>query len=84
MQSIEDHGYVLDLGVPDVPGFLSFKDVKKHRPNDTTQFHIGRLLNVSVSEDAAKGRTCKVTLDPRIYTTTLVRSPQDIYTVSFC
>ncbi|KAJ8702367.1 rRNA biogenesis protein rrp5 [Pleurotus ostreatus] len=81
VQSIEDHGYVLDLGVPDVPGFLSFKDVKKHHPNDTTRFHIGRLLNVSVSEDAAKGRTCKVTLDPRIYTTTLLTEVSNVTSV---
>ncbi|KAL4266621.1 rRNA biogenesis protein rrp5 [Pleurotus pulmonarius] len=81
VQSVEDHGYVLDLGVPDVPGFLSFKDVQKHCPNNTTQFHIGRLLNVSVAEDAAKGRTCKVTVDPRIYTTTLLTEVSNVTSV---
>src|ERR1700732_4366298 len=29
VKSIEDHGYILDLGLPDVSGFLSFEDANK-------------------------------------------------------
>ncbi|KAI0027317.1 nucleic acid-binding protein [Vararia minispora EC-137] len=59
VKSIEDHGYILNLGIADVSGFLSFKDAKK-RFGDA-KLHIGRLLDVVVSKLSSNGRTCNVT-----------------------
>ncbi|KAI0046598.1 nucleic acid-binding protein [Auriscalpium vulgare] len=61
--SVEDHGYILTLGVPDVSGFLSFKDAQKVYQADS-RLHVGRLLDVAVSKLSSNGRTCNVTLAP--------------------
>ena len=37
VQSIEDHGYILDLGLSDLQGFLSFKDTKEFTPNSISK-----------------------------------------------
>ncbi|KAM5530726.1 hypothetical protein V8D89_015586 [Ganoderma adspersum] len=62
VKSIEDHGYILDLGIPDVSGFLSFKDAKKGVCG-SKKLHIGRLLDVAVSKVSSNGRICNVSID---------------------
>ncbi|KAI0361371.1 hypothetical protein OH77DRAFT_1468895 [Trametes cingulata] len=63
VKSIEDHGYILDLGVPDVSGFLSFKDAQKGPFDSDKKLHIGRLLDVAVTKMSGNGRTCNVSVD---------------------
>ncbi|KAJ7431840.1 hypothetical protein B0H11DRAFT_839096 [Mycena galericulata] len=60
VQSVEDHGYILNLGIPGISGFLSFKDAK-HGPFDAeTKLSVGRLLDVTVTSVSSNGRTCNV------------------------
>ncbi|KAE9408289.1 U3 snoRNP-associated protein Rrp5 [Gymnopus androsaceus JB14] len=54
VKSVEDHGYLLDLGIPDVSGFLS-------------KLRVGQLLDATVSSISKNGRTCNVTLDPETF-----------------
>ncbi|KZT35635.1 nucleic acid-binding protein [Sistotremastrum suecicum HHB10207 ss-3] len=63
VKSVEDHGYILDLGLPEVPGFISLKDVEKSNPSRKSKFAVGHLLTVCVKKLTENGRTCTVTLD---------------------
>jgi rRNA biogenesis protein RRP5 len=49
--------------MPDVSGFLSFKEAKKGPFDHNTKLHVGRLIDVSVSKMSDNGRTCTVTVD---------------------
>ena len=60
VKSIEDHGYILNLGIPDVSGFLSFKDAKKAL-GSPSNLPVGSIIDVSVSKLSSNGRTCNVT-----------------------
>lgn len=68
MKSKEDHGYILDLGISDISGFLSFKDAKKGLFDEPENLHVGRLIDVAVTKMSGNGRTCNVTTDPRTCT----------------
>ncbi|TRM65942.1 hypothetical protein BD626DRAFT_612896 [Schizophyllum amplum] len=69
VQSVEDHGYILDLGVPGVSGFLSFKDTPKPSSDDEdAKLPVGGLVNVTVQKLSKNGRICNVTADPAIFT----------------
>ncbi|OCH94735.1 U3 snoRNP-associated protein Rrp5 [Obba rivulosa] len=65
IKSVEDHGYILNLGVPEISGFLSFKDATKGYPQNGAKLHVGQILDISVTKVASNGRTCTVTVDPR-------------------
>jgi rRNA biogenesis protein RRP5 len=64
VQSIEDHGYILDIGVLGSSGFLSFKDAKKGG-SDGSKLHIGQLLDIAVVKMSSNERICTVSVDPR-------------------
>ncbi|EIW86889.1 hypothetical protein CONPUDRAFT_115715 [Coniophora puteana RWD-64-598 SS2] len=68
VKSVEDHGYLLDLGVPDVSGFMSFQDAQKGRFGDK-KLPIGGLLDVAVLKKSGNGRTCTVSLDAQLFAT---------------
>lgn len=72
VKSVEDHGYILDLGVPDVSGFLSFKDAQKGAFAGDKKLHVGRLLDVAVSKMSGNGRTCNVSVDVKSVASALV------------
>jgi rRNA biogenesis protein RRP5 len=63
VKSIEDHGYILNLGIPDVTGFLSFKDAKKALES-SSKLPLGSIVDVSISKLSSNGRTCNVTISP--------------------
>ncbi|TFY72409.1 hypothetical protein EVG20_g579 [Dentipellis fragilis] len=65
VKSVEDHGYILNLGILDVSGFLSFKDASKTF-GDSPKLHVGRILDVAVSKLSSNGRTCNVTITPSV------------------
>ncbi|CAL1695136.1 unnamed protein product [Somion occarium] len=64
VKSVEDHGYILNLGTPDISGFLTFKDAEKGPFQPSAKLHVGSLLDVYVSKVASNGRTCTVSVDP--------------------
>ncbi|KAJ7107617.1 hypothetical protein C8R43DRAFT_199697 [Mycena crocata] len=63
IQSVEDHGYILNLGVSDISGFLSFKDAKQGPFDSKTKLSVGRLIDVTVVNVSSNGRTCNVGVD---------------------
>ncbi|KAI0778417.1 U3 snoRNP-associated protein Rrp5 [Trametes elegans] len=69
VKSVEDHGYILDLGVSEVSGFLSFKDARKGPFDNESKLHVGRLLDVAVSKMSGNGRTCNVSVDQQMLRT---------------
>lgn len=72
VKSIEDHGYVLDLGIQDVSGFLSFKEAEKGPFDHQSKLCVGRLIDVSVTKMSGNGRTCTVTVDSATFTSSSV------------
>lgn len=68
MKSIEDHGYNVDLGVPDVSGFLPFEDTGKR----TSKLHIGQVIDVTVTKISGNGRICSVSMDEAKLATSFV------------
>ena len=68
MASIEDHGYTLDFGIPNVSGFLSFKDAdKQSNANKQAQrLKAGALLEVYVKKTEENGRMCSVGVGEKV------------------
>lgn len=64
VQSVEDHGYILDIGVLGSSGFLSFKDAKKGG-SDRSKLHVGQLLDTAIVKMSSNERICTVSVDPR-------------------
>lgn len=71
MKSQEDHGYILDFGIPDISGFLPFNE-KKGPKNEDTKLHVGVLLDVTVTKVSGNGRTCTVSADHATFTSSYV------------
>ncbi|KAG6336141.1 hypothetical protein ID866_2951 [Astraeus odoratus] len=79
VQSIEDHGYLLDLGVPGVSGFLPFTDT--HTRDSGRKLRIGHLVDVSVLQMSSNGRTCSMTDDPDTLINSSVSEVSDVASV---
>src|SRR6266404_1161593 len=63
VKSVEDHGYILNLGVPEVSAFLSFKDAKKALES-SERLSVGAVVDVSILKMSSNGRTCNVMIAP--------------------
>lgn len=61
VKSVEDHGYILDIGVADVSGFLSFEEAEKGASTAGKRLQVGHLVDVTVLKLSSNGRTCNVT-----------------------
>jgi rRNA biogenesis protein RRP5 len=79
VSSVEDHGYILDLGVSGVSGFLSFKDDKKSRREDAPKLRIGQLIDISITKLSGNGRTCNVATDRKMLHSASVRQSHKRY-----
>jgi rRNA biogenesis protein RRP5 len=75
VKSIEDHGYILNLGLPEVSGFLSFKDAKKSLQSSSSLPPVGSIVDISISKVSGNGRTCNVTMSPSSIRVSHVCSP---------
>jgi rRNA biogenesis protein RRP5 len=73
VKSIEDHGYILDLGIPDVSGFLSFKDHQKTREGSEKKLQTGQVADVVVKKMSSNSRTCNVILNADLFISSTVR-----------
>lgn len=62
VKSIEDHGYVLDFGIKNVSGFLSFKDAKKG-PWGKKKLSVGALVQTCVRSMSPNSKVCTVTIE---------------------
>ncbi|KAI9482770.1 MAG: hypothetical protein EXX96DRAFT_647601 [Benjaminiella poitrasii] len=63
VKSVEDHGYILDLGVKELTGFLPMKESKSYveKYNRGQELMVGQYVECAVEE--VKGRTANVTID---------------------
>lgn len=59
VRSVEDHGYILSLGLPSLTSFLSFKEAKKLQDE---RLKVGQLITCRVKDVSENGRTCNVTI----------------------
>ncbi|KAH9486567.1 rRNA biogenesis protein rrp5 [Psilocybe cubensis] len=80
VKSSEDHGYILDLGIADVSGFLPQKEADKGRLNDA-KLPVGSILNVSVTKMSSNGRTCTVSTDASIFTSSCLSEISSVTSV---
>jgi len=62
IKSVEDHGYILDTGIPDISGFLSFKETGKIIE---AKYRVGQLVDVYVTKLSSNRRTCNFGVDPK-------------------
>lgn len=62
VKSVEDHGYILDTGIPDVSGFLSFKETEKIAE---VKHWVGQLVDVYVTKISSNRRACNFGVDPK-------------------
>lgn len=74
VSSLEDHGYLLDLGIPETTGFLSFEEAKIGAfASETTPLRTGQVFDVCIANVSSNGRTYTVSVDPLLITTSSVR-----------
>jgi len=59
VKSVEDHGYILSLGLPSLTSFLPFKEAKRLQP---TRLEVGQLVACRIKDVSENGRTCNVTV----------------------
>ncbi|KAI8991069.1 hypothetical protein BDF20DRAFT_811062 [Mycotypha africana] len=75
VQSVEDHGYILDLGVKDLAGFLPMKEsesyVKQYNRNE--ELVVGQYVECVVEK--AAGRTVNVSIDRSKIASAVVEAP---------
>ena len=67
VKSREDHGYILELGIPDISGFLSFKDADPLQQNRDVKLPTGALFDVTATKVSANGRTCTLSRDSALF-----------------
>lgn len=72
VKSVEDHGYILDTGIPDISGFLSFKDSGKIVE---ARYRLGQLVDVYVTKLSNNRRTCNFGVDPKNLASNSVSDP---------
>jgi rRNA biogenesis protein RRP5 len=72
VKSVEDHGYILELGVSGISGFLSFREAQKGG-SEGSRLQVGALINVSVIKMSSNGRICTLTNDPDVFVSSSVR-----------
>ncbi|KAJ4002507.1 hypothetical protein F5050DRAFT_1802449 [Lentinula boryana] len=78
VKSVEDHGYVLDLGMPDVSGWLAFRDITSET---SSKFQVGQLLDATISSISKNGRTCNVTVDPQTFISSTLTEVSNVTSV---
>lgn len=78
VKSVEDHGYILNLGVPEVSGFLSFKDANKSLEG-SSKLPVGSIVDVSILKPSSNGRIYNVTIAPSSIRVSYVCSPKPFY-----
>ncbi|EJD51778.1 nucleic acid-binding protein [Auricularia subglabra TFB-10046 SS5] len=65
IKSVEDHGYVLNFGIPEATGFLSFKDAKNGQHGlNAKKLPIGMALQVCITKKSDNGRIYTVSIEP--------------------
>ncbi|KAF9244529.1 hypothetical protein BU15DRAFT_85908 [Melanogaster broomeanus] len=80
IQSVEDHGYILDLGISGASGFLSFKEAHK-TGSEESRLQVGSLIDASVLKMSPNGRVCTVTNDPTLFASSSISEVTSVTSV---
>ncbi|KIY51212.1 nucleic acid-binding protein [Fistulina hepatica ATCC 64428] len=81
IQSVEDHGYMMDLGLPDMRGFLSFDNMKDKFSSMAHELPVGALLDVMVSKVLDNGRACNVVVDSAVFASSCLTEVTNVSSV---
>lgn len=75
VKSVEDHGYILDLGVKDLTGFLPLKESKSYikKYNRDEELAVGQYVECVIEK--VNGRTANVTIDRTKINQAIVEDP---------
>ncbi|KAF9229085.1 hypothetical protein BS17DRAFT_804934 [Gyrodon lividus] len=80
VQSVEDHGYVLDLGISEASGFLPFKEAHKDA-SEESRLQVGALIDASILKMSSNGRMCTVTNDPTVFASSSISEVTNVTSV---
>ncbi|CAG8515296.1 14320_t:CDS:10 [Funneliformis caledonium] len=74
VESVEDHGYILSIGLDGISGFLHNDDAKDYinSYNNGNEFAVGQVITVSVIDELDNRRTVRLTADPEIVAKTRI------------
>ncbi|THV06019.1 nucleic acid-binding protein [Dendrothele bispora CBS 962.96] len=78
VKSVEDHGYSLELGIPDVSGFLPFKDANLEEDG---KLRVGQLVDATVTTLSKNGRMCNVSIDSSAFASSSTNEISNISSV---
>ncbi|KAL8286763.1 hypothetical protein RQP46_004291 [Phenoliferia psychrophenolica] len=78
VKSVEDHGYILSLGLPSLTSFLPFKEAKKLQP---TRLEVGQIVACRIKDVSENGRTCNVTVGKADVTGSLLSTAASITSI---
>ncbi|KAH0838161.1 hypothetical protein J3R83DRAFT_6412 [Lanmaoa asiatica] len=80
VHSVEDHGYILDIGVSGISGFLSFREAHKGG-SEGSRLQVGALVDVSVVKMSSNGRICTLTNDPEVLVSSSISEVNNVSSV---
>jgi len=69
---VEDHGYILDLGIPGISGFLSYKNAQNGPYDPMTKLHVGQIIDTTVTKVSGNGRSLHVSIEPESFVSSSV------------
>ncbi|ANB11217.1 Rrp5p [Sugiyamaella lignohabitans] len=73
VQSVEDHGIIVDIGRDDVSGFLSNKELS-HAGIEASSLGVGQVLLLTILSKSANGRTVTLTASATAKKMTIVKA----------
>lgn len=78
ISSVEDHGYMLDSGIPEFRGFVPFTDAAKlpssfHAGKNGKSLQVGSVVFAKITKIPENRRSFEVTLDPKTVTNTPIK-----------
>ncbi|PWY97552.1 nucleic acid-binding protein [Testicularia cyperi] len=86
ISSLEDHGYMLDSGISEFKGFVSFKEAAKLPSEFGAGKHgkglqIGTVMQAKITKIPENRRSFEATLDPKAVSTSIAKSAPSITAV---
>ncbi len=84
--SVEDHGYILDSGIGEFRGFVSFADAAKlpesfHAGKSGKSLQVGSVVFAKITKVPENKRSFEATLDPKAVSTTPIKHVPSITAV---
>ncbi|SPO21291.1 related to RRP5 - processing of pre-ribosomal RNA [Ustilago trichophora] len=78
ISSVEDHGYMLDSGIPEFRGFVSFSDAAKlpssfHAGKQGKSLQVGSVVFAKITKIPENKRSFEATLDPKTVTNSPIK-----------